>query len=171
MPKKKAHRLVCFFFGSPCWTWTNDYCYQISVCYKKSRGFIGSTLAVPEIQCSLWLAEFRPLRPHRLASSATGGASALCLPTSLSSVGGSWLSNKNRCTNSKNGSKTKRSPFGLLLFELPQQFRTILWSVFLYQNSSNYWSIALLLLNSSIKLSAFFLKRSGLMQTSPYPSL
>ena len=30
--------------------------------------------------------KFRPLRPHRLALSATGGASALRLPTSLSSL-------------------------------------------------------------------------------------
>ena len=62
-----------------------------------------------------WRRKSRPLRPHRLASSATGGASALRLPTSLAQSASIRLLSGSISWKSTGGKK-KHHPFGWCFF-------------------------------------------------------
>ena len=60
----------------------------------------------------------RPLRPHRLASSATGGASALRLPTSPAQSASIWQLSA-ASAGDQQESKRKHHPFGWCFFLAP----------------------------------------------------
>ena len=69
------------FFGSPCLARTNDTAVaKTPLVGWKFCVHLGDSCGARNFFA--WRRKSRPLRPHRLASSATGGASALRLPTS-----------------------------------------------------------------------------------------